>query len=119
MYAIGNIIYGTPLTEGVYVLAKEVQDAGESHPLFDKLCDEEQFDGFETWYHGSSPWPPGFCGVKLGQFDERNDFAGIDIFSLQPTPEQRVAAEAAYNSLPEAVQECCLPLDTYIVWSTS
>ena len=119
MYSIGNIIYGTPLTEEVNELAKEVEAVGEKHPLFEHLYDEEQFAGFETYYHGSLPWQPGYCGVELGRMDVCSDFRVSDIANLKPTDEQKAAAKEAYDALPSEVRERCMPLDTYVVWSTS
>lgn len=124
MYAIGNVIYGTPLNEQVARLGADVRTAGEDDPLFEHLSTNDGwggngiFEGFQTRYHGAVD-TVGFFGVELGTFDECGDFPLSDLTKLTPTDQQKAQVEAEFAKLPEEVRTLCRPLNVYVVWSTS
>jgi len=107
MYTIGNIIYGIPITLQV---AKAVEASGE---------DWESL-GFETLYVGyQTDFPPGYLGVRLGEFDECEGDFPLSRIMLSPSDEQKAEAEAKINMLSEEIKESMPSIDIYIVWSTS
>ncbi len=111
-YAIANIIYGIPFTD-------EIQNRIEPEGVLNEEIDGPEDLGFQMLYSGSSGVRPGFCGVMLYRFDECSEPFSISQLILKPTAEQKAEAEAKIAELPKDVREVCLPLDTYIVWSSS
>lgn len=118
-YAIGTIIYGVPLTEKI-------------HKAFEELGEFEVADYFEVLYSASNDYAPGYCGVKLGEFDECCD--AIPFSELQ-TMADKVSVTVAGNStdkaakvtealdkiqaLPKEILKICDCIGVYMVWSSS
>lgn len=105
-YAIGNIIYGIPLTD-------EIREAMRSRP------DEEEEDlGFEMEYSGSAPYRPGWCGVRL---DTINECIDTRVWAVRwvPTDEERAQAAELIAALPAEIRAVAGEPDVYIVWSSS
>jgi hypothetical protein len=108
MYAIGEVIYGFPITE-------EICDVAEA-------LDEElgTMDGgrFYTAYHGSWPHETGYFGVRLARFDELSTFLLSDI-TAKPTEEQKKKVLEDFEKLPKEYQDAAQPIGTYVVWFSS
>lgn len=145
MYSIISIIYGVPLNEEVNnlmqewaspgsfpdigiqsdELAKWLEDGGSDWTDDDGcqiLAGEDQPWGFKTLYHGGSSYYVGYCGVKLGEFDEcRNDMRIDEKFlaSLKPSRTQELLAREIVGKLHPRLLEAAGPIGTYFIFSTS
>lgn len=64
MYLIVSVIVGIPITPEMSRLVEDWEAEG------DERWKEWEEYGFETLYHGGSPYTIGFCGVEIGEFDE-------------------------------------------------
>ena len=105
-YAIANVIYGVPLTKEIHLALADADEDFETA-------------GFTPYYSGGGSYAPGFCGVELGDFDECGGHILFSSLKYAPTPEQKAEAETRLAELPEYIRKVCLPVDTYIVWSSS
>ena len=126
MYAIGNVIYGVPITEAM-------QKWFDGHA--DELGVGEWSDlGFEMSYSGNAEIEPGWLGVSLGGIDEcehvrivpGTDTTGLQMqslgeqpFDILPSSVQVVDVYEKVKELPEDLKKVCPEVGTYIVWSTS
>jgi len=123
MYAIGTIIYGSPIGEKADAwLRKNGPDDWEDL-------------GIETMYSGSSNHEPAYVGVDLGGIDEVTDAVGIDVgagtmsygptidnakpFSIVPTAEQMRETQKKIDALPDGLKAVLPKAGVYLVWSTS
>lgn len=126
MYSISNIIVGVPLTKELSRLVGTWESEGD-----DRWQEWEDL-GFETFYHGGAGQSMGFCGVKIGQFDECADYIKVNPdgvldyvgyrphkVNLVPTKEQIEEAQAKVNALSPELRELCPEFGVYIVQSTS
>ena len=106
MYSIVHVIYGLPL------INVDPQQFGNDEP-----------EGFEMLYSGSSDAPVGYCGVRLDQFDECNGLIAISALHLQPTPEEELEAQIKVQALPEsmrvAYEKHGIKMGVYFAFSTS
>jgi len=122
MYAIGNIIYGVPLTPQA---VKAIEDTGDSIDPY-----------FEALYSGNASSAIGYCGVKLGEIDECTDAVRITPdglipgsidgimkpkakIPLAPTPAQKLEVVKKLAKLPKCVAGKLPPPGVYLVWSSS
>lgn len=107
-YAIGTIIYGVPVTERLYEVVADL----ENETALDEI-------GFELLYTASGSYQPGYCGVKLKEFDECADFHVLTELMVTATDEQREQAKAMIEALPEAIRDELAPISYYVIWSSS
>lgn len=118
MYAIGNVVYGIPLTEELSVLIRDSEH----------YVDPEEL-GFEMLYSGSSDFMfmPGYLGVDLGTIDECQDEDLDDPdhpVNRKPTAQQiaevQERVEAFIKKMRKIDKDVTIPdIRRWIVWSTS
>lgn len=125
MYAIGNIIYGSPITEKVSNWLEENCE-----------CPDEVYEESITIkYSGSASGLTGYVGVCLGSIDEAMDLLKLDLdngiikfkyhhgdtkqIRLVPTDEEKDQAQRMREALPQELQDVLEPIGIYISWSTS
>jgi hypothetical protein len=125
MYSISNVIVGVPITSQL----AELVDGWEADN--DPRWREWEDLGFETFYHGGAPYTMGFCGVKIGEFDECQEYIRVHLnarrlicdgglhVSLDPTDAQVAEAMDKVNALDPELGKLCPEFGTYIVQSTS
>ena len=119
MYTIGNIIVGIPITDAIMNVVENSDDEEVQH------CISNGFGNgmSETFYHGSSPYMPGFCGVKLGSFSCVMDLPiklpMIGDVRFVPTDTEEQQARDLIDELPDEIKKVMPPFGVYIVWSTS
>lgn len=113
-YCIMTIIYGVPLTEEIHKKIEEWEDDGT-----DEWGEDAESCGFETTYTAHARPSPGWCGIELGGFTECDDAIPISKLQLEPTPEQRVEAEARVAALHPEIRAICQPIGVYIIPSSS
>jgi hypothetical protein len=129
MYSISNVIIGIPISEELSGLLDDWETSG------DPRWREWEDLGFETFYHGGSPYAVGFCGVLLGEFNECHglkvddgSLAGTntpslyqegDRIPLTATVEQTRVAQDKVNALQTWIREICPEFGIYIIHSTS
>lgn len=83
MYAIAEVIYGFPL------VAHGSEDSPrEKFPVLQDAVEEEEVEGFLTYYYGSSDEEPAAFGIKLDGFDESYPYTGVSQLTLAPSAEQ-------------------------------
>lgn len=105
MYAIGNIIYGIPYSEEILA-------------FFENNESLDPAEYFEFVYSGSGDIPAGWCGVLLDSISEGNN-TSLKELELQPSEENVEQVKEKFNKLPHDIKKICLPIDVYLVWSTS
>lgn len=122
-YAIANVVYGVPLTEEVWDAVRRYVEspeyaAVEVHEEEIDLDDPESF-GFETMYSGSGD-RPGYCGVKITDFDECSSQPWGKILSqASPTKTQMIEAGEKISKLPACVRAVVGEPTLWLVWSSS
>lgn len=144
MYCIVSIIYGVPLTEAVSNLIQEWAAPGsfpdigakgeelaewleaggsdwteDGHPV---LAGEDLPWGFKTLYNGGTDYEVGYCGVKLGEFNECRSSMHINeefLASLKPSLSQQLEAESLVAKLHPHLKEAAGPIGTYFIFSYS
>ena len=114
-YAIGNVVYGFPFT-------KEMRKVAE------KLAEKQEIDietdcwpGITEGYSSGGDHPLWF-GVTIGRFDECSNFTLDSLSDVEPTNEQFDEADELFKKLPPEIQKLTgtlLPLDTWVIWSSS
>lgn len=126
-YAIANIIYGIPLTEGIRQRVLEWVE-GEATPAsldIDEIDehDPDTWGGEAVWttlYSGCARHAPAFCGVLLGHFNEAGEPISLDSLRLpQPTEAQKVEAQRHCDLMDPDLRTVAPPIGIYLVWSTS
>lgn len=88
--------------------------------------------GFTVLYHGSSSTPPGYCGIRLGGFDEVCDSValfsnriivrggdGHKAIETYGTPEQHRAVMEMINALDNELLAEAPNVGVYLIFSTS
>lgn len=117
MYAIVDVIYGIPLTKEINNLINK----WETDPNCDKWEEDEvgRMCGFEIIYSGNRNEPPGFCGVRLDQFDESDGYNSLINLKLEPTNDQKTETLELINNLDREIKDIIPPLGVYLIWSTS
>lgn len=120
-YSVQNIIVDVPITIKL-----------ENHFKKNKINPETE--NFEILYHGSYNGYVGFCGVKIGEFDEcgewmklidnnkkliYKDSEGKKTVNLTPTEKQTNIAREKVDKLPQEIRELCPEFGVYIICGTS
>lgn len=129
-YAIGYVIYGTPLNQDHSDLISGWESGEEYDPKTGenrKLTTEEEdlwFEdndgpcGFTSIYSGNSDKLTGYCGVYLDEIDEANDVT-LDSMNWKATPEQKKQALEKIANLHPKLRDVSDVAGHYIVWGTS
>ncbi len=125
-YAIANIIYGVPLsqkaasaiqgcelvTEAMAAMLKEAKIEMESPEAY----------GFEPLYSAGGCMI-GYCGVKLGEFDETDDDIPASVLiqklSKKPTLKQSMTVQKLLARAHPEILKLCKPCGVYVIWSSS
>jgi hypothetical protein len=114
-YAIGNVIYGIPVT-------KKIQEAVAKHESCDVSDLDESFfeDAFDMLYTQDDGLT-GYCGFKIAKFDEGDDAQLVSDFvrPFKATPKQKYAACQKIKALPKHVREAAPKIGLYLIWSSS
>lgn len=129
-YSIVTVIYGVPITERLLKRMTELSfsehaDKNDDHEfLFDEeeLLDEEEmedFGPFETQYSASGGFTPGYCGVKLGQFDECRTFLSSEDVRTTPTAEEKKNANEMVSQIDPRLSGFLEKIGTYYIFSSS
>lgn len=130
MFSIVNIIYGVPLTEEIYKKIGEWEETDDERWWED---DRGGPCGFQTFYSGSSEFPPGFCGACLGSFDEvcpniqlkgtqiliRDNLKEKYKINLEPDEVFKQKVYQKINNLDPELKEMISEIGIYFIFSTS
>lgn len=122
-YAIGNVIYGIPLTEDLSDLFDEIEDMGPEHDLYEfynSRKDTEFFPGFKRLYSAGGE-PVGYLGQELMDIDECQNVKLDDLLEAKNliTLEMITKINEIISNFPKAVKDLCPEPDVWIVWSSS
>lgn len=138
-YAIGNVVYGFPVTEANFLnklseldIEKVIEGDEEFfEENFEDDLDELTSDGLRDWfdadetmfekeYTGNADETPMWFGVKLDTIDETKHVK-LDELNTKPTKEQEAELRERWNKLPSFVRDILKEqtFSVYIIWSTS
>lgn len=116
MYAIANIVWGSPINEAASKIIANIDDPSEV--------------GVTILYSGSASIFVGYVGVCLGSIDECAYVTSLDLakgeiksdkntIRLFPTADQKREAQELYDRVPDNLRSVLPPIGLYIVWSSS
>ena len=114
MYAIGNIIYGIPLNDN--------DNDIEQPEILEVALEDEDPEGFMTFYTGSGDTIPSAFGIVLDGIDEACHHIDLATLKLVPTDAEQAQFEKLYNDLPQELKDAVDVYGkprTFILWSTS
>ena len=108
-YAIANVIYGVPVTRKL-ITAMGREDNDDITSI-----------GFESLYSASGD-KAGYCGVKLGEFDETTELlklSKVEAMRAKLTAKKEATVAKQIAALPAWVKKALPPVDIYVVFSSS
>lgn len=123
-YAIGNVIYGTEVRYKAFstlehILFEEPPEELKDHE-YESCGDYLETLGFELEYT-QADYPVAWIGEQLHEIDECDTVKVSELTALQaqitPLKHREIAEKVA--ALPTWLQELLIPIDLYIIWSSS
>ena len=119
-YAIGNVIYGTPLTEEIIAeIEAVIQNLGDNN--YD-IGDPESY-GFKKKYTGNGEFPTGcYFGIDIDSIDECSNVNLVDLFAkIKEVQNLEEKYDKKLQGLEDWVRRIVMkhPARPWIVWSSS